>query len=109
MNLNFEADLLYFPYRFFAECDIEYISPADYQPPAESGGGGGGNGSSNGFDDDPYDRLVKGNLKKIEEQKARNSTFFLFHEMWESNLFWQVSKTVCKWEFFFLPSRFLSW
>ena len=83
-----------FPYAFlcfFAECDIEYISPADYQPPAESGGGGGGNGTSNGFDDDPYDRLVKGNLKKIEEQKARNSNFKRkkksFREMWESNFF----------------------
>ncbi len=96
-----------FPFSlFFSECDIEYISPADYQPPAESGGGG--NGTSNGFDDDPYDRLVKGNLKKIEEQKARYSTFFSFTKCGKAISFAKCQKLSENGNIFFLQSLFPS-
>ena len=54
---------------FFSECDIDYICPSDYHPPDE-------NSSDsvkikNGFnEEDPYERIVRGNLQLIEKQKV---------------------------------------
>ena len=49
---------------FFSECDIQYIDPSKYTPPDD------GMPMRNGVDDDPYEKLVRGNLAKIEKQKV---------------------------------------
>ena len=63
--------------NFLSECDIEYISPSDYTPPEDDGKNGGSdkNGSSNGFEADPYDRIVRGSLKIMEKQRVRKLLF----------------------------------
>ena len=53
---------------FLAECDIEYISPSDYDPP-ELRDNSFKNGGTN-QEDDPYERLVRGSLKAIDKQKV---------------------------------------
>ena len=51
-----------------SECDIEYINPSAYEPPPD----GSTNGSKNGFDDDPYERIVRSSLQHLEKQKVRS-------------------------------------
>ncbi len=59
-------------FAVFAECDMEYVSPLEFRDDdegdeAENGGNGVKNG---GGADDAYDRIVRGSLRKIEEQKV---------------------------------------
>jgi hypothetical protein len=57
---------------FFSECDVDYICPSEYHPPDE-------NSSDsvkikNGLnEEDPYERIVRGNLQLIEKQKVKPS------------------------------------
>ena len=53
----------------FTECDIEYISPSDYHPP-ETQRYKENSGKGFGWDDDAYERLVRGSLKQLEKQKV---------------------------------------
>ena len=52
------------------ECDINYVNPATYEPPAVVGNGVS-NGAKNGIDDDPYERIVRSSLNVLEKQKVR--------------------------------------
>ena len=53
--------------RFLAkECDIDYVDPSAYVPPDEVGLPS----TKNGFDEDPYEKLVRGNLQLIDQQKV---------------------------------------
>ncbi|TRY63249.1 hypothetical protein TCAL_05773 [Tigriopus californicus] len=51
------------------ECDIEYISPSDYHPPNVENGKNSNGGCLNGFHEDPYEQIVKSNLKVMEKNK----------------------------------------
>lgn len=51
---------------FFSECDITYIDPLSYEPPVDSND----DVKNRDINDDPYERIVKGNLKLIEKQKV---------------------------------------
>lgn len=46
------------------DCDIDYVDPSAYQPPELLDGL-----PKNGFDEDPYEKLVRGNLQLIDQQK----------------------------------------
>jgi len=46
------------------DCDIEYIDPSAYEPPELVDGL-----PKNGFDEDPYEKLVRRNLQSIDQQK----------------------------------------
>lgn len=46
------------------DCDIDYIDPSAYTPPDLEDGL-----PKNGFDEDPYEKLVHGNLQLIDQQK----------------------------------------
>ena len=48
------------------DCDIEYIDPSAYEPPELVDGL-----PKNGFDEDPYEKLVRRNLQSIDQQKVR--------------------------------------
>lgn len=51
--------------RFLAkECDIEYVDPSKFVPPDDF--------ASNGcaWDEDPYEKLVRGNLQMLDKQKV---------------------------------------
>ena len=50
------------------DCDIDYVDPSAYQPPELLDGL-----PRNGFDEDPYEKLVRGNLKLIDQQKVQLS------------------------------------
>ena len=67
MSMTFNAS--------FSECDIQYIDPSKYTPPDD------GMPTRNGVDDDPYEKLVRGNLAKIEKQKVGEKTRFLFESL----------------------------
>ena len=53
----------------FLECDIEYITPADYEPPPLENGCSNGQKNGSRFEDDPYESIVNSSLKLIEKQK----------------------------------------
>lgn len=55
---------------YIPECDITFIPPNEYTPPKAENGGSNGNGVKNGFEDDPYDRIVRGSLKIMEKQRV---------------------------------------
>ena len=59
------------------DCDIDYVDPSAYQPPELLDGL-----PRNGFDEDPYEKLVRGNLKLIDQQKVQLplSPFYLFQD-----------------------------
>ena len=50
----------------FAECDIEYVDPSAFVPPDD-----GLPPAKNGLDEDPYEKLVRGNLQLIDKQKVK--------------------------------------
>ena len=57
-----------------AECDIEYISPSEYQSSSKNEDDGSaaskkGSPTSNGYVD-PYESLVRGNLERLEKEKV---------------------------------------
>ena len=52
----------------FSECDIEYIDPTSYQPPEDSSDTVKIKNGLN--EDDPYEKIIKGNLQLIEKQKV---------------------------------------
>ena len=47
---------------------MAYVSPLDYEPPSDNCSNGGDN--KNGYNDDAYDRIVRGSLKVLEKQKV---------------------------------------
>ena len=52
----------------FSDCDIDYIDPSAYTPPDD----GSGMSMKNGHMDqeDPYEKIVRGNLQKLDQQKV---------------------------------------
>ena len=54
------------------DCDIEYVDPSAYTPPDLEDGL-----PKNGFDEDPYEKLVRGNLQLIDQQKVFFAQLFL--------------------------------
>ena len=56
-----------------AECDIEYISPSEYQSSSKKEDGNDASKksslTSNGYED-PYEKLVRGNLERLEKEKV---------------------------------------
>jgi E3 ubiquitin-protein ligase LRSAM1 len=50
--------------RFLAkECDIEFVDPSKYTPPDD------GLPMKNGIEEDPYEKIVRGNLQFLDKQK----------------------------------------
>ena len=60
--------------HLISECDIAYVSPSSYHPPDDdlSDSVRLKNGL-NSNDEDPYEKIVKGNLQLIEKQKVINA------------------------------------
>ena len=53
-----------------SECDIEYISPSEYQASSKNDDDDSkSNNDTNGYVD-PYEKLVKGNLERLEKEKV---------------------------------------
>ena len=56
-----------------AECDIEYISPSEYQSSSKDEDGNDASKksslTSNGYED-PYEKLVRGNLDRLDKEKV---------------------------------------
>ena len=61
--------------HFISECDIAYVSPSSYQPPDVdlSDSVRLKNGLNSNEEEDPYQKIVKGNLQLIEKQKVINA------------------------------------
>ena len=59
------------------ECDIEFVDPSAFVPP-EADGIAGKNGCS--WDEDPYEKLVRGNLQLLDKQKVRSKQWQEEHD-----------------------------
>ena len=62
---------------FITECDIEFVDPSKYTPPDD------GLPMKNGIEEDPYEKIVRGNLQFLDKQKVfcnlgTHSSFFLY-------------------------------
>ena len=60
---------------FITECDIEFVDPSKYTPPDD------GLPMKNGIEEDPYEKIVRGNLQFLDKQKVfcnlgTHSSFF---------------------------------
>ena len=57
---------------FITECDIEFVDPSKYTPPDD------GLPMKNGIEEDPYEKIVRGNLQFLDKQKVfcKLGTFF---------------------------------
>ena len=53
-----------------AECDIEYVSPSDYEPPEIRANERNTNAHNDA--DEAYERMVRKSLRQVEKQKVRN-------------------------------------
>ena len=49
---------------FITECDIEFVDPSKYTPPDD------GLPMKNGIEEDPYEKIVRGNLQFLDKQKV---------------------------------------
>lgn len=56
---------------FLSECDVEYVSPSEYQSSSQNDddSSAGDNKAKNGYED-PYEKMVKGNLDLLEKEKV---------------------------------------
>ena len=83
--MNIASPLLVLNFNF-AECDIEYVDPSAYVPP-DDGMPSTNNGCS--LDEDPYEKLVRGNLRILDKQKVRfiPPTFVLSSFNWNLGQF----------------------
>ena len=55
-----------------AECDIEYVSPSDYEPPEIRANERNSKAQSANDADEAYERMVRKSLRQVEKQKVRS-------------------------------------
>ena len=56
---------------YVSECDIEYVSPSDYEPP-EIRANSNSNAKKLDDADEAYERMVRKSLRQVEKQKVSN-------------------------------------
>ena len=79
---------------FITECDIEFVDPSKYTPPDD------GLPMKNGIEEDPYEKIVRGNLQFLDKQKVfcnlGTHSFFLyspfFFSFFDSNFCHTISQ-----------------
>ena len=79
----------WFHILFISECDIEFVDPSAFVPPDDAGLPMAKNGCA--WDDDPYEKLVRGNLQLIDKQKVSTfreklTLFPWLRQMWVAKL-----------------------
>ena len=57
-------------HKSISECDIEYVSPSDYEPPEITVNER--NTKSHNDADEAYERMVRKSLRQVEKQKVRS-------------------------------------